>query len=153
MATNRLCMCGCRNAGLLWLRAGCQTEDRTEGCDRVFPGTGAHRWHCWPWVGSGYAAAAQNTLDGQKSGSLKCTLVCFYSRFEKKKKVSSPETISPPCPDFRRAKTVAWLWAESTQAWTHCWSTDEARPGPKWSGSCWIRCRSKWGPTFPYLFK
>ncbi len=60
---------------------------------------------------------------------------------------------SPPCPDLRQEKTVPWLWAESTQAWTHCWSTEEARPGPKWSGSCWIRRWSKWGPTLPYLFR
>lgn len=66
---------------------------------------------------------------------------------------STPEMTSPPCPDLRQEKTVPWLWAESTQAWTHCCSTEEARPGPKWSGSCWIRRWSRWGPTLPYLFR
>lgn len=144
-------MCGCRSAGLLWLQAGCQTEDRTEGCDRVFPGIGAHRWHYWLWAESGCVAAGQNKLE-KKVRFAKVYIHSFLTRL-KKSNSSSPETVSPPCPDFRQAKTVAWWWAESTQAWTHCWSTDEARPGPKWSGRCWIRCWSKWGPTFPYLFK
>ncbi len=60
---------------------------------------------------------------------------------------------SPPWPGLRQEKTELWLCAQSTQAWTHCCSTEEARPGPKWSGRDWIRCASRWGPTFPYLFR
>lgn len=56
-------MCDCRSAGLLWLQAGCQTEDRSGGCGRVFPGSGERRWHCWLWAGSGCAAAGQSRLD------------------------------------------------------------------------------------------
>lgn len=65
-STDLQCMCDCHSAGLLWLQADCQTEDRSEGCGRVFPGNGGHRWHCWPWVESGCAAAGQSRLDRTK---------------------------------------------------------------------------------------
>lgn len=57
------CTSGCCSADFLWLQAGSQRGHHSEGCGRVFPGSGGRRWHCWPSAGSGCAAAGQRRLD------------------------------------------------------------------------------------------